>query len=151
LIGNFSFENTAASGARYSCVGDAASFIDPVFSSGVSLAIHRGLAVAARLIPALEAGDEAEPELMAPVEISMRKGYDTFAALVYRFYNTNFVDNLIFGAPDQGRLRAGVISVLAGDVFRNDNDFQDMLLSSRRHPFRAGDASAARTSLTRGL
>jgi flavin-dependent dehydrogenase len=151
LIGNFSFENTAASGARYSCVGDAACFIDPVFSSGVTLAIHRGLAVAARLIPALEAGSEAEPELMVPVEMSMRKGYDTFAALVYRFYNTNFVDNLIFGAPDEGRLRAGVISVLAGDVFRDDNDFQDMLLSSRRHPFRAGDASAARTSPTRGL
>ena len=64
---------------------------------------------------------------------------------VYRFYNTNFVDNMIFGAPSEGRFRAGVISVLAGDVFRHDNPFQEMLLRSRRHATltaREGDAGA---------
>jgi len=141
MIGNFSFENTASSGARYSCVGDSACFIDPVFSSGVSLAIYRGLAVAERLIPALESGREADPNLMASMEESMKRGYDTFAALVYRFYNTKFVDNLIFGAPVDGPHRAGVISVLAGDVFRDDNAFQDLLLQSRRHSFRAGESA----------
>lgn len=151
LVGNFNFENTASSGSRYACVGDAACFIDPVFSSGVSLAIFRGLAVAAQLIPALESGREADPDLMLPVEATMKRGYDTFAALVYRFYNTNFVDNLIFGAPDEGRHRAGVISVLAGDVFRDGNAFQDMLLNSRRHPFRASDTSASGAHSTRGL
>lgn len=141
LIGNFSFENTSASGSRYSCVGDSACFIDPVFSSGVSLAIFRGLAVADRLIPALESGREADPDLMGPMEATMKRGYDTFAALVYRFYNTKFVDNLIFGAPAAGSHRSGVISVLAGDVFRDDNVFQDMLLQSRRHAFRAGETA----------
>ena len=149
LIGNFSFENTSASGSRYSCVGDSACFIDPVFSSGVSLAIFRGLAVAERLIPALESGCEADPKLMDSMEESMKRGYDTVAALVYRFYNTKFVDNLIFGAPVDGRHRSGAISVLAGDVFRDDNVFQDMLLQSRRHPFRAGDSDRPRVSSTR--
>jgi len=138
MIGNFSFENTAASGSRYTCVGDSACFIDPVFSSGVSLAITRGLAVAEPLIAALETGTEEDPRLMMSVEESMKRGYDTFAALVYRFYNTHFVDHLIFGAPDEGSLRSGVISVLAGDVFRKENAFQDMLLQSRRHPIRSG-------------
>ncbi len=68
----------------------------------------------------------------------MKRGYDTFASLVYRFYNTRFVDNLIFGAPTEGRLRAGVVSVLAGDVFRENNEFQEMLLDSRRHRFHTG-------------
>ena len=149
LIGNFSFENTASSGSRYSCVGDSACFIDPVFSSGVSLAIFRGLVVAERLIPALESGREADPNLMGSMEESMKRGYDTFAALVYRFYNTKFVDNLIFGAPADGQHRAGVISVLAGDVFRDDNAFQEMLLQSRRHPFRAGEAARPRVSPVR--
>ena len=149
LIGNFSFENTSSSGIRYSCVGDSACFIDPVFSSGVSLAIFRGLAVAERLIPALESGCEAYPNLMGPMEESMKRGYDTFAALVYRFYNTRFVDNMIFGAPADGRHRSGVISVLAGDVFRDGNAFKDMLLQSRRHPFRAGDAGELRVSSAR--
>jgi hypothetical protein len=138
MIGNFSFNNTASSGSRFTCVGDSACFIDPVFSSGVSLAISRGLAIAEPLSAALEAGTEADPGLMKTVEQSMKRGYDTFAALVDRFYNTRFVDHLIFGAPADGPLRAGVTSVLAGDVFRKGNDFQDMLLRARRHRIRSG-------------
>ena len=132
MAANFSFENTSATGSRYCCVGDSACFIDPVFSSGVSLAISRAALTAERLIPALREGSEAAEDLMAPVDEAMRRGYDTFAGLVDRFYNTRFVDNLIFGAPDSGELRAGVISVLAGDFQRNDNPFQNMLLRSRR-------------------
>ncbi len=148
LVGNFSFENTAPSGVRFACVGDSACFIDPVFSSGVSLAIHRGLLVADRLLPALESGAEADPNLMQPMEASMKRGYDTFASLVYRFYNTRFVENLIYNAPDDGRLRSGVISVLAGDVFREDNDFQNMLLDSRRLRKRASESVDTREAST---
>ena len=144
LIGNFSFENTLSSGSRFTCVGDAACFIDPVFSSGVSLAISRAVGVAAELLPALAAGREADADLMRPLEASMKRGYDTFASMVFRFYNTKFVDNVIFGAPADGGYRAGVISVLAGDVFRDDNPFQEMLLRSRRHQFRPEDASGPR-------
>lgn len=133
MISNFSFENERASGARYACVGDSACFIDPVFSSGVSLAILRAVEVASRLVPALEEEREGDPDLMTPMEQATRRAYETFASLVYRFYNTHFIDNMIFGAPDEGRFRAGVISVLAGDVFRHDNPFQDMLLRSKRH------------------
>lgn len=137
LIGNFSFENTRSSGSRYTCVGDSACFIDPVFSSGVSLAILRAVSVTRRLAPALAAGCEDEVDLMAPVEASMTRAYDTFASLVHRFYNTRFVDHIIFGAPPEGAHRSGVISVLSGDVFRHDNQFQDLLLKSRRHPIRS--------------
>jgi flavin-dependent dehydrogenase len=140
LVGNFSFENTRSSGSRYTCVGDSACFIDPVFSSGVSLAILRAAAVARRLVPALSAGCEAEPDLMTSVEASMTRAYDTFASLVHRFYNTRFVDHIIFGAPPNGAHRSGVISVLSGDVFREDNPFQDMLLKSRRHRVRSREA-----------
>jgi flavin-dependent dehydrogenase len=144
LIGNFSFENTLSSGPRYTCVGDSACFIDPVFSSGVSLAIFRAVEVAGALMPALAAGREAEPDLMKPMETGMKRAYDTFAAMVHRFYNTNFVTNVILGAPADGRHRAGVISVLAGDVFRHDNPFQEMLLRARRLPYRRKDASGPR-------
>lgn len=140
LIGNFSFENTRSSGSRYTCVGDSACFIDPVFSSGVSLAILRAAAVARQVAPALAAGREGEVDLMTGMEGSMTRAYDTFASLVHRFYNTRFVDHIIFGAPPDGAHRSGVISVLSGDVFRDDNPFQDMLLKSRRHPVRSREA-----------
>lgn len=131
LIGNFSFRNTTPSGARFACVGDSACFIDPVFSSGVSLAMLSASTLVDRLVPALRAGTEADPELCAASHEEMQRGYATFAALVYRFYNTNFARNFILGAPAAGALRPAVTSVLAGDVLRFDNDFQSMLLHSR--------------------
>lgn len=141
LIGNFSFRNTQSSGARFACVGDAACFIDPVFSSGVSLAILSAASLAERLVPALQAGTEGDAELMAPTAARMQPAYDTFAALVYRFYNTRFVESFLFNAPADSPLRSGVISVLAGDVLRDDNPFGRMLLTGRAQPWRRGEAA----------
>jgi len=142
LIGNFSFRNTQPSGARYTCVGDASCFLDPVFSSGVTLAIAGAKKMTDRLGPALTAGTEGDPALMAPVSAALTAGYDAFASMIYRFYNTRFLDNMIFGAPADGVYRPGIVSILAGDVFRSDNPFRDMLLASTRHPWREGDESA---------
>lgn len=131
LIGNFSFRNTTPHGARFACVGDSACFIDPVFSSGVSLAMLGASALVERLVPALAAGEEADPQMCAASHAELQRGYATFAALVYRFYNTHFARNFILGAPAAGALRPSVTSVLAGDVLRADNAFQAMLLNSR--------------------
>jgi hypothetical protein len=102
--------------------------------------MHRAALTAELLLPALEAGSEADPDLMKSGTASMERAYATFADLVHRFYNTRFVDNMIFNAPAHGETRAGVISVLAGDVFRQDNPFQEMLLRSR---FQATDDGAS--------
>jgi flavin-dependent dehydrogenase len=131
LIGNFSFLNKNPSGARWACVGDSACFIDPVFSSGVSLAMLSASTLSDKLVAALAAGTEADPALCKASHDEMQRGYATFAALVYRFYNTHFARNFILGAPAAGALRPAVTSVLAGDVLRFDNAFQDMLLRSR--------------------
>jgi flavin-dependent dehydrogenase len=145
LIGNFSFRNTTPSGARFACVGDSACFIDPVFSSGVSLAMLSAATLVDQLVPALAFGREADPKLCTASHEELQRGYATFAALVYRFYNTHFARNFILGAPAAGSLRPAVTSVLAGDVLRFDNQFQDMLLSSRlaqSHGENAGDSGA---------
>lgn len=131
-VSNFSYTNTDSYGARYACVGDSACFLDPVFSSGVSLALQAGERVSSILLAAFERGDIDDPNLMDAHKATMQRAYDTFSAMIHRFYNTKFVDNMIFGAPEDGEFRAGVTSILAGDVFRDDNTFQNMLLRSRR-------------------
>jgi hypothetical protein len=73
----------------------------------------------------------------------MDRAYETFAALVYRFYHTHFVDRMIFRAPEDGDLRSSVTSVFAGDVFREDNTFIHMLLNARSHPWRDADSQRA--------
>ena len=131
---NFSFKNLRPHGCRFACVGDAACFLDPVFSSGVSLALMGAQAIADRLAPALRDGCEGDEELMAPVAAFMEQGYGVFASMIDRFYNTRFVEHFIFGEyGDHERIHDELVSVLAGDVWRNDNGFARMLMSSRRH------------------
>ena len=130
--GNFSFKNDEAYGARYACVGDSACFLDPVFSSGVTFAMFGGEKLADLLSPALLAGAEGATDLAAPLDAHMQHAYDVFAALCGRFYSADIVRRVFFYDSPDPAFAPGIVSVLAGDVFRDDNVFQNMLLSSRR-------------------
>lgn len=132
VVANFSYQNTRSYGARWSCVGDASAFLDPVFSSGVTLALLGAERLSDLLSPALTEEREADPELMKPLSEHMQHAYDCFARFIHRFYHTNLVPNLFFNPSPPARMREGVISVLAGDVWRDDNPFQQMLLAARR-------------------
>lgn len=134
VIRNFSYKNGAPRGARYAAIGDASCFLDPVFSSGVTLALLSAEQLAARLGPALAAGAEADPELAAPGAAYMERGYTTFGALIDRFYNSRFADTVFLTDSQDSPTRRGVVSLLAGDAWRDDNPFQDMLLRARRRP-----------------
>ena len=132
VVGNFSYRNTRAVGPRFAAIGDAACFLDPVFSSGVTLAMRGAEAVADLLGPALDGWHEGSPELCTAHDASMDRAYRTFAGLIDRFYNSNFAESMFLGDPTGMPMRKGVMSVLAGDVWRTGNCFQDLLLSARR-------------------
>jgi flavin-dependent dehydrogenase len=130
IIRNFSYRNRRAYGARWAAAGDASCFLDPVFSSGVSLAMLSAESIADRVSAALREGREADPDLIAPHSARMEVGYRTFAGLIYRFYNAAMVANLFFADSTGEDLRSGITSVLAGDLWRDGNAFQRMLLNS---------------------
>jgi flavin-dependent dehydrogenase len=132
IVGNFSFRNSRRCGARFACVGDAACFLDPVFSSGVALALFGAEALVERLLPALEAREEDDPNLLVDASERMDHAYSFWSTLVHAFYHTRIVRNLFFAARPDPVMRAGLISMLAGDLFREDNPFQNMLSASRR-------------------
>lgn len=142
LLGDYSYRNAAMSGRRYGCIGDAAYFLDPVFSSGVALAMAGGEALADRLDQGLRRGCEDDPELLAPLEERMEHAFDVFHSLVRRFYHSRIVDNVFFCEDPDPALRRGLISVLACDVWRDDNPFQGMLMRSRASRRRATDPAA---------
>lgn len=135
IIRNFSYRNLKTRGARWACLGDAALFLDPVFSSGVSLAMLGGEKFADILTTALREGREDDPELTRPVSEHMAVAYTVFGSLVGAFYQTKIVENIFFAKDPMPAIKQGVISVLAGDVWRDDNEFQKMLLSSKRRRF----------------
>ncbi len=136
VVGNFSYKNSVPCGPRFAAAGDAACFLDPVFSSGVTLALRGAADLVDVLAPALREGREADKDLLGKFQQSMDRAYGTFSGLVERFYNTHFAESYFLGSDLGDELRNGVMSVLAGDVWRRDNTFQDMLLRSRRRPGR---------------
>jgi flavin-dependent dehydrogenase len=140
IIRNFSYRNSKTRGSRWACLGDAALFLDPVFSSGVSLAMLGAEKFADLLVPALREHREDDPELTRPVSEHMAMAYTTFGSLVGAFYQTRIVEHIFFAKEPDPAMRAGLISTLAGDVWRSDNVFQDMLLSSKRRRFEPYEA-----------
>ena len=138
-VGNFSYANTRPFGPRFTTAGDAACFLDPVFSSGVTLALRGAEATADLLGPALAEGREGDPTLFEAHHAAMDRAHRTFANLILRFYHSGFAQRFFLEENPDFELRHGVMSVLAGDVWREDNPFQDLLLKARRRT--AGSAS----------
>lgn len=132
VLSSFSFHNRVQHGARWSCAGDAACFLDPVFSSGVSLGMVGAADLVDRLLPALREGSEARADLMNDHATHLAHAYNVFATLINSWYHTSLLHGLFFASEQDALLRKGVTSVLAGDVWRDDNPFQQKLMASVR-------------------
>jgi flavin-dependent dehydrogenase len=131
IIADFSYKNTIPHGSRYSAVGDANSFLDPVFSSGVTVALRTAESLVDVLSPALKAGTEGAQDLLNEHQASTDRAVKTFHALIHRFYHSNFVNSFFLQEAPQYEMRKEIVTVLAGDVWRYDNPFQDLLLKAR--------------------
>ena len=132
LLSSFSFHNEKQHGARWACTGDAACFLDPVFSSGVSLGMVGASHLADVVVEALRDGREADPALLDAHATHMAHGYNVFVTLVYSFYHSNLLHDLFFAPEPDPTLKQGLTTILAGDLWREDNLFQQKLMSSKR-------------------
>jgi len=137
---DFSFTNEQRHGLRYACCGDSAGFLDPVFSSGVFLAVKTAEAVADRLHMALEDGSEAEPGLHADGDEAYLIGFNSMRMFVERFYHSGLVHNLFFAADRNNEIKEDILGLLAGDLWTGTNDFQRKLLQSRQAKALEGSA-----------
>ena len=104
------------SGDGYLMVGDAWAFIDPVFSSGVYLAMNSAK-LGADVVDAVLKDPASAPALYRQFERTVRRGVSTFSWLIYRM--TSPVIRKLFMAPrNVFGVQSAVVSLLAGDVFR---------------------------------
>jgi flavin-dependent dehydrogenase len=115
--GNYSYTSTRLHGDDWLMVGDAFAFVDPVFSSGVYLAMNSA-SLGAEVVDARLRGLETAPQLAKDYERRVNRGLRTFSWFIYRF--TSPPMHRLFMAPKNTfRMQEAVISVLAGDLFRN--------------------------------
>lgn len=112
---DFSYRSTKAAGNGWCLVGDAFGFIDPVYSSGVQLALSSGVYAADAIHQAFETNDFSENTL-GSWNAEYRRGIENFRRLVYAFYTPgfSFADFL----KEHPRYRSNMIDILMGDVFK---------------------------------
>ena len=116
--GNYSYLSDRMCGPGYLMIGDAYAFIDPVFSSGVYLAMYsaeRGTRVAEA---ALTGNRGNYRKACKQYQREIQKGISTFSWFIYRFTSPVMV-NLMRNPRNTFRVAQAVVSMLAGDAFSN--------------------------------
>lgn len=115
--GNYSYHSEHMAGDGYLMVGDAWSFVDPVFSSGVYLAMNSST-LGAEVVDAVLKDPAQAPQRYREFDRTVRQGAKTFSWLIYRM--TSPVIRKLFMAPrNVFGVQSAVVSLLAGDVFRS--------------------------------
>lgn len=96
-------------------MGDAYSFVDPMFSSGVFLAMHSA-EKSAQMVDAVLRAPEREVQLQRKLQREFDAGLDEFKWFIYRF--TSPTMKALFSQPrDVLGVERAVVSMLVGDVF----------------------------------
>ncbi len=114
-ISDYSAASAKLRGDGYILVGDAAMFLDPVFSTGVFLAMATGMRAAAAIDRALTRHSRVDAEDLKTYEREANRLFARFRRFVHAFYDPVFFEAFCTEAPNQS-MRAAVTSVLAGGV-----------------------------------
>jgi flavin-dependent dehydrogenase len=115
VTGNYAYECTRMHGPGWVLLGDAYSFVDPMFSSGVFLAMH-GAERAVEVVDAALRTPAREATLRRRLQRQLDGGLDEFKWFIYRF--TSPTMKWMFANPKNVlQVEDAVISMLAGDVF----------------------------------
>ncbi len=113
--GNYSYSADICQGENFILLGDAFAFIDPVFSSGVWLAMNSAVA-GVEVVGARLKEPAREPAARREFDRVMRHGPRQFSWFIYRVTNPTMRD-LFMGPSDVLKMKSGLLSVLAGDIF----------------------------------
>ena len=113
--GNYSYLSTHSSGERYLMLGDAYTFIDPMFSSGVYLAMHSAFDGAELVATALDRPHEYARG-RKHFEANMRKGPREYSWFIFRVTNPS-IREMFMRPANPLRVKEALLSLLAGDLY----------------------------------
>jgi flavin-dependent dehydrogenase len=115
--GNYSYKCNHISGPGYLMVGDAYGFIDPVFSSGVFIAMQSAFLAADAVAACLHKSKAEADRVLRRYEADVNRAMIRFSWFIYRI-NRPAIRALFMRHGNPLRLREAVLSLLSGDVFR---------------------------------
>ncbi|MEP7119578.1 MAG: FAD-dependent oxidoreductase [Byssovorax sp.] len=114
---DYSFRVEKLAGDGWLVLGDAAGFLDPLFSTGAHLAMGGAVRAAAAIDDALTV-DDVSAARFATYAAQLRTAGDLFLGAVQSFYRGE-LRGLLFAQEQRSTLRKMIISMLAGDVFHD--------------------------------
>ncbi|WP_301601230.1 NAD(P)/FAD-dependent oxidoreductase [Pseudomonas asplenii] len=118
-IGGYSANVKSLHGPGYALLGNAAEFLDPVFSSGVTIAM-RSASMAAGLLHRQLQGESVDWQ--SQFAEPLKRGVDTFRCYVEGWYAGTFQD-VIYHPGSSEEIRAMISSILAGYAWDERNPF----------------------------
>ena len=122
---DFSYRASKIAGENWVLIGDAFGFLDPVYSTGLFLALKSGEMAADTIINAFHDNDFSETKLGCFGQ-QFVNGMEAFRKLVYAFYTKDFSFARFLSEYPQHL--GGIVDILSGDVYRRDvtHIFSDM-------------------------
>src|SRR5262249_40915967 len=114
----YTYRSRKAAGDGWVLVGDAFGFLDPLYSSGVLLALKSGSMAADAVVEGLKKGDTSAAQL-GKWEPAFVKGMDRMRRLVCEYY-----DGFSFGrfVKTYPHFKGHVTDLLIGDLFKDEVD-----------------------------
>jgi flavin-dependent dehydrogenase len=142
VTGEYTYHSKRIGGDGFCLVGDAFAFLDPLFSTGVFLALKSGEMAADALHEALAAGQPVTAATFEPYYAKQRHAVMSFRRLVRAFYNLTFsFREFLQEYPD---LHPLIVDTLVGNVFNDLTPLFDALEEYQARPEREliGEATA---------
>jgi flavin-dependent dehydrogenase len=115
---DYSYRAKQAAGEGWVLIGDAYAFLDPLYSSGVLLALRSGELAADAIVDGLLRGD-VSPAQLARWRPAFDEGVDRMRRLVCEYYDGFSFGQFVRNYPD---LRGTVTDLLIGDLFTDRVD-----------------------------
>jgi FADH2 O2-dependent halogenase len=111
--GDYSYSMERFVGDNWMMVGDSARFVDPIFSSGISVALYSAKFAAEQIQQAFESGDFSAAALQ-PYEDTLRRGVEVWYEFIRLYYKLLPLFTHFIQSPKH---RLGVMRLLQGEVF----------------------------------
>jgi flavin-dependent dehydrogenase len=114
--GDYSYAMKKICDDRVILIGDAARFVDPIFSTGVSIALNSARFASRDVLTALETGDFSRSSF-SNYESTLRRGTKNWHEFITVYYRLNVLFTAFIMDP---RYRIDVLKLLQGDVYDED-------------------------------
>jgi 1H-pyrrole-2-carbonyl-[peptidyl-carrier protein] chlorinase len=114
--GDYSYGMRQIAGDSFVLIGDAARFVDPIFSSGVSVALNSARIAADDILAAHKARDFRK-ERFSGYETKLRKAVSNWYEFISIYYRLNILFTVFVQDP---RYRLDVLKMLQGDVYDDE-------------------------------